>query len=194
MSELNKRRFEVQSILRDSILKGLAATLPKEEAEKWEVVEHGNAALVNADGAVLMKLVRIKNHGWQWDTEHVGESDESSGEYGDESSESEESGESDEEAIDEHQIQLQSWQLHFIRKRTDETTDDDYVVSDVASNIASWFNGRGCEVLRKKNISNFRIDTAQIFEYNDNSDLYQKRVVFTMRLCVPKIIAISTQT
>ena len=191
MSKLNKRRFEVQSILRDAILKGLAATLPKEEAEKWEVVEHGNAALVNTDGAVLMKLVRIKNHGWQWDTEHVDESSDSYGEYGDES---EESSESSEEAIDEHQIQLQSWQLHFIRKRTDETTDEDYVVSDVASNIASWFNGRGCEVLRKNNISNFRIDTAQIFEYNDNSDLYQKRAVFTMRLCVPKIIATSTQT
>lgn len=191
MSELNKRRFEVQSILRDAILKGLAATLPKEEAEKWEVVEHGNAALVNADGAVLMKLVRIKNHGWQWDTEHVDESSDSDGEYGDES---EESSESSEEAIDEHQIQLQSWQLHFIRKRTDETTDEDYVVSDVASNIASWFNGRGCEVLRKNSISNFRIDTAQIFEYNDNSDLYQKRVVFTMKLCVPKIIATNTQT
>lgn len=191
MSELNKRRFEVQSILRDAILKGLAATLSKEEAAKWEVVEHGNAALVNADGAILMKLVRIKNHGWQWDTEHVGESDESIGEY---DSESGEPDESDEEVIDEHQIQLQSWQLHFIRKRTDETTDDDYVVSDVASNIASWFNGRGCEVLRKKNISNFRIDSAQIFEYNDNSDLYQKRVVFTIKLCVPKIIATSIQT
>lgn len=190
MSELNKRRFEVQSILRDAILKGLAATLPKEEAGKWEVVEHGNAALVNADGAILMKLVRIKNHGWQWDTEHIDESDEASGE----SDESDESSESCEEAIDEHQIQLQSWQLHFIRKRTDETTDEDYVVSDVASNIASWFNGRGCEVLRKNNVSNFRIDTAQIFEYNDNSDLYQKRVVFTMRLCVPKIIAINSQT
>lgn len=187
MSELNKRRFEVQSILRGAILKGLAATLSKEEAAKWEVVEHGNAALVNADGAILMKLVRIKNHGWQWDTEHADESDEAS-------SESDESSESSEEAIDEHQIQLQSWQLHFIRKRTDETTDEDYVVSDVASNIASWFNGRGCEVLRKKNISNFRIDTAQIFEYNDNSDLYQKRVVFTIKLCVPKIIATSIQT
>lgn len=165
MSELNKRRYEVQAILKSAIETGLAATTDAEEAALWKVAEFGNAALVKADGIILMRLIGTRERGWQW---------------------REDGEESDTEEA--HKIEEQRWQLHFIRKRTADDDDDAYVVSDIASNIQSWFNGRGCDFLRKYNISNSRIDLENIFEYNDDSSLYQKRVVFTLNIFVPKII------
>lgn len=165
MSELNKRRYEVQAILKSAVEAGLAATTEAAEAARWKVAEFGNAALVRADGIILMRFIGTRERGWQWNRD--GE---------------------DADTEEAHKIEEQRWQLHFIRKRAANDGDDSYVVSDIASNIQSWFNGRGCDYLRKYNMSNSRIDSERILEYNDDSDLYQKRAVFTLNIFVPKII------
>ena len=43
-----------------------------------------------------------------------------------------------------------------------------------------------CDEFRKNRCANLRIDPSSVIVYNDDSDIYQKRAVFTMRLQVPK--------
>jgi hypothetical protein len=57
---------------------------------------------------------------------------------------------------------------------------------DIADILIAWFNGKGCEELRKFGVANERIRQGDIIVYNDDSELYQKRAVFTVNLQVPK--------
>ena len=49
----------------------------------------------------------------------------------------------------------------------------------------TWFNGRGARIAHIRD-GNLRIDSDAVIVYNDNSDLYQKRAVFTVKIQVPK--------
>jgi hypothetical protein len=167
MSAENKTRYEVQKILKEAILSGLTTLSPS--LEGWGVMEFAQASFLNANKIVLMNLIRVKRLGWQGTN------------YG---------------TIDakfcreDNWIEEQSWQLHILLKREENVTIETLQANDVAGILVSWFNGPGCEYLRKYRVANTLIDADQILVYNDDSELYQKRAVFTMKLQVPKKFAI----
>lgn len=161
MSTANKNRLEVQKIVRDNIMAGLTAL----GYTGWDVMEFANASLQKVDKAVLMNLVRNNRVGWQG---HRYEGVPNALNRVD-------------EWIDE-----QSWQLHIICKRTTATTVADVLSEDVADNLITWFNGAGADLFRKAGVAPLRIEYSSVIVYNDNSDLYQKRAVFTVKIQVPK--------
>lgn len=164
MSTENKTRLEVQKILRRVILDGLAYAGYQEKTDLvdgWECVEYGNPSIQTMDRVVLMNLLRANRLGWQ---------------------------EVNYEQIDSGFKRVdgwneeQHWQLHIVCKRKDSIE----MPEDVASNLVTWFNGPGCDELRKNGCASTRVDSDNVIVYNDNSDLYQKRVVFTVKIQVPK--------
>ena len=161
MSTANKNRLEVQKILRDNIIAGMTAL----GYTGWGVMEFANASMQKADKVVLMNLIRNNRVGWQGHRyEDVANAFKRVDEW-----------------IDE-----QSWQLHIICKRTATTTVADVLPEDVADNLITWFNGVGADLFRKSGVAPLRIDYSSVIVYNDNSDLYQKRAVFTVKIQVPK--------
>ena len=60
------------------------------------------------------------------------------------------------------------------------------IAEDMSGILVTWFNGRGCDYFRKFGCANLRIDSDSIIVYNDDSGLYQKRCVFTVKVQVPK--------
>ena len=161
MSASNKNRLEVQKILRDTVLDGLSAL----NESGWEVIEFANASLQKSNKVILLNLVRNNRVGWQ------SEKDETI---------------NDELKRTEEWIEEQSWQLHFICKRVGTATVTDTLAEDLAGNMIVWLNGPGIEVLRSKGVAPLRIENTRVIVYNDNSDLYQKRAVFTVKIQVPK--------
>lgn len=164
MSAKNRTRLEVQKILRRVILDGLAYAGYQEKTstlDGWECVEYGNSSIQSMDRVVLMNLLGSERLGWQ---------------------------EVNYDQIDSNfkrkdgWNEEQSWQLHIICKRKNGIE----MPEDVASNLVTWFNGPGCGELRKKGCASSRIDSDSVIVYNDNSDLYQKRVVFTVKIQVLK--------
>lgn len=161
MSIGNKTRLEVQEILKNCIEEGLK----RFDYTRWSAKEFANASFQNADGVVLMNRLLSRRAGWQANRYAVGTGGLARVD----------------ELIDE-----QHWQLSVIKKRTNTTTADDALTEDVADNLVTWFNGVGCEWLRGRGVASLRIDADSVIVYNDNSDLYQKRAVFTVKLQVPK--------
>lgn len=167
MSTENKNRLEVQKILMDSIKECLTAF----GIAGWGVSEFANASLQSADKIILVNNIRNERVGWQ------------SRKY---DSDIHNVFHRTDELIDE-----QSWQIHTIAKRNDRTTVADTLAEDMANNLITWFNGFAVDGLRSKGVAPLRIDTENVIVYNDNSDLYQKRAVFTVKLQVPKEVKIT---
>ena len=161
MSVENKNRLEVQEVLKDCIEEGLK----RFGYARWSVKEFANASFQNADGVVLMNRLRSHRVGWQANRYTI---------------------DADDLARVDELIDEQHWQLSVIKKRSNTTTADDALAEDVADNLVTWFNGVGCEWLRGRGVASLRIDADSVIVYNDNSDLYQKRTVFTVKLQVPK--------
>lgn len=162
MSVECKNRLEVQTILRANILEGLRQ-LHKDE-DGWGVMEFANASFQKHDRIILMNLIRAERVGWQ----------------------SQRYGGADEFHRTDEWIEQQSWQLHVILKRTNDTEDTAFLAEDMCQQLIAWFNGPGCDFFRRHGMANLVIDTENILVYNDNSDLYQKRCVFTVKIQVPK--------
>lgn len=161
MSYEKKSRLEVQNVIRDNILQCINFL----HKDGWNVMEFANASLQSADKIVLMNYVSHKRIGFQAHTH----SSELSGF----------------KRVDSW-IEEQSWQIHCLRKRPANSDDIEETAEDMASDLVAWFNGRGCDYFRKFGMSSLRIDADAIFVYNDNSYLYQKRAVFTVKVEVPK--------
>lgn len=164
MSDLKKNRLEVQAILKSCIEEGLVFM----QRQGWAVMEFANASFQRADKVVLLNLVGTRRVGWQGRSYGV---------------------KNDELTRHDNWFEEQRWQVHCICKRTQSAKPTDEFPEDACSDLISWFNGRGCDVLRKSKMSNLRIDSDSIFVYNDNSDLYQKRAVFTVKVVVPKEVS-----
>lgn len=158
--------LDVQKILRQNILAGLAAY---GYGDGFEVIEFANFGKIRKDKVVTMNLLRRKRVGWQ------------GRKY---SSPADELTRTDEWISEEH------WQLQVILKRNSGTKDDSILSQDIAEVLVTWFNGLGCDEFRKYGIANLRIDSEQIIVYNDDSDLYQKRCVFTVKIQVPKELTV----
>jgi len=163
MSEENKTIYEVQKILSDTIKSALATYIG--ENHGFGVMEFAQASFQNADKVVLMNFLSGPRLGWQWDS------------YVDMGGELKRK---------DAWIECQRWQFHVILKKDAEPTLDTMQAYDIADILIAWFNGKGCEELRKFGVANERIKQGDIIVYNDDSELYQKRAVFTVNLQVPK--------
>lgn len=161
MSAENKTRFEIQTIIK----KNLATALDKLHLEGWDIMEFANASFEKADKILLYNLISVARLSWNGVKYETVD-----GKY---------------MRVDEW-LEQQMWQIHVICKRTDDIDDDSIVAEDVANRLVAWYNGLGCDLLRVEGVANVTIDTDSIFVYNDNSGLYQKRVVFTVKIQVPK--------
>lgn len=167
-----KTRLAVQRILRNCIMDGMSFY----GISGWGVMEFANASFQSADSIILMNMVRSSRVGWQ--SEKYSMKD-----IGDGSS-----GESGGVALcrtDEF-IEQQDWQIHTVKKRTADMNEHDILAEDMSGILVTWFNGRGCDYFRKFGCANLRIDSDSIIVYNDDSGLYQKRCVFTVKVQVPK--------
>ena len=167
MSVQNKNRLEVQKILVDSIKECIRLFADSE----WGVMAYADASFQKADKIVLVNLIGTERVGWQ------------SRKY---DSDIHNVFRRTDEFIDE-----QSWQIHTIAKRNNKTTVANTLAEDMANNLITWFNGFAVDGLRSKGVAPLRIDTENVIVYNDNSDLYQKRAVFTVKLQVPKEVKIT---
>lgn len=159
----SKGRYAVQKILRSVLLSGIEAI----GETGWNVVEFGNPEFINFDKVLTMQLLRQKRVGWQgWDYEasvNVRKLDRK------------------DEWITEYH-----WQVQILLKRPEVISEETVVAEDVADAMITWMNGPGLNAFRLKGVAPLRIDGASVFVYNDNSDLYQKRAVFTVKIQVPK--------
>jgi len=162
MSASNKTRFEVQTILRSCIIQGLTQF----SQTGWDVMEFANASFEKANKVVLMNLIKCSRVGWQAQKYPVTASV---------------------LGRREEWIEEQNWQLSTILKRTDATDDTSILAEDVSQMLITWFNGPGADYLRKSGVAPLRVDTESVIVYNDNSELYQKRAVFTVKIQVPKV-------
>lgn len=165
MSAKNKSRLEVQKILLDNISDCLKAF----GLSEWVIMEFANASFQKSDKVILLNNIRNERIGWQGRRY----ASDSNGIFG-----------RTEEFIDE-----QSWQIHVIAKRKAKPSDT--LAEDVANQLMTWFNGFGLEGLISKGVAPLRVDTENIIVYNDDSDLYQKRAVFTVKLQVPKEVTLN---
>lgn len=161
----SKGRYAVQKILRSVLLSGMEGI----GQSGWEAVEFGSPEFINFNKVLTMQLMRQKRVGWQgWNYElsnlpgKIDRKDEWIAEY--------------------------HWQIQILLKRPESITEESVVAEDVADLIIAWLNGPGIEAFKRKGVAPLRIDGASVFVYNDNSDLYQKRAVFTVKIQVPKTL------
>lgn len=166
MSSAYKTRYEVQKIISDCLKKGIDTYL-KEDG--WGIMEFAQASFTSANKIILINPVRVKRLGWQgWKYKNA---------------------EFQLHRVDEL-IEEQHWQIHVILKKSTNPSIEDMQADDVASILVSWLNGLGVSEFRKYGVVNTRIDANQIIVYNDDSELYQKRAVFTVKIQVLKELTI----
>lgn len=159
--------LSVQKVLRSVLLSGLDAV----GYGGWTVVEFGNPEFINYDKCLTMQLLRQKRVGWQgfdygYNPQFVGLSRK-------------------DEWLTEYQYQVQ-----VLLKRPRNATSETLTAEDVADTMIAWLDGPGVAEFRKYSVAPLRIDGASVFVYNDNSDLYQKRAVFTVKIQVPKELTV----
>jgi hypothetical protein len=162
MNAMTAGRLAIQKILIDCISESFKVYgLPD-----WDVMEFANASFLKANKVVLVTCITASRVGFQGhDYKTVG-TDPTLRRKDD-------------------WLEEQLWQIHCICKRG---TPDAILPEDMSDILITWFNGLGCEYLRKKGVANVRIDFMNIFVYNDDSNLYQKRSVFPVKIQVPKEI------
>jgi hypothetical protein len=157
--------LSVQKVLRSVLLSGLDAV----GYDGWTVVEFGNPEFINYDKCLTMQLLRQKRVGWQGHSYEIINED----------------FKRKDEWLTEYQHQVQ-----VLLKRPKNATAETLTAEDVADTMIAWLNGPGVAEFRKYGVAPLRIDGASVFVYNDNSDLYQKRAVFTVKIQVPKELTV----
>ena len=165
MSDTNKTRYEVQKILSEVISEGLSAYIGNNHG--FVSMEFGQAAFTKGDRLILLKQYSTQRYGWQGRNYNSAD-----GKF----------------YRTEKWIDRQMWQIHVIMKKVSNPTVESLQADDIGNFIITWFNGQGCDSLRKRGIAPERTSEASIVVYDDDSDLYQKRAVIMVRLQVPKEI------
>ena len=170
MSEQNKTRYEIQKILIECIklgLQRLGLSNPSDSKDKWQIQEFANASFTNGDRLILLNMIREELAGWQFSETSKKLVDNNVVTY-------------------ENRVAIQSWQIHCLAKFKEDVPNS-IVATDMANRLKFWLNSNAClDFLRSKGVSMFRIDDYSIIVYNDNSDIYQKRAVINIKLCVPQ--------
>lgn len=167
MSLDNKNRIEVQDALIAVIEEGLALL----QYTGWTVMEYAPSQFASFDKVISLQLLRSRNAGWQGHEDRMVDG---------------------RPVTVETWIDQQSWQVQIILKRKKRLDGSSILAEDVANNLAAWLNSlHGANAMRKRGLAPLIIDDKLIFVYNDNSEIYQKRAVFTVKVQVPKELTMS---
>lgn len=159
-----KSENQIFKILRESILKGLEEFGIKDGLDCRRFAQ---ANFNHGDKLVLLNKISSERVGWQaFNYDYNREK-------------------GVEERTDEW-IEQQSWQISALKRMMQNDTTETVTADDIINALITWFNGLGNLDLRTNGIANLPIDPHSIMVYNDDSDLYQRRVVFTMEVQVPK--------
>ena len=167
MSSENKNRIEVQDALIAVIEEGLALL----QYTGWTVMEYAPSQFASFDKVISLQLLRSRNAGWQGHEDRMVDG---------------------RPVTVEKWIDQQSWQVQIILKRKRRIDDSSILAEDIANNLAAWLNSaHGVIAMKKRGLAPLIIDDKLIFVYNDNSEIYQKRAVFTVKVQVPKELTMS---
>ena len=167
MSSENKNRIEVQDALIAVIEEGLALL----QYTGWTVMEYAPSQFASFDKVISLQLLRSRNAGWQGHEDRMVD-----GRPG----------------TVEKWIDQQSWQVQIILKRKRRIDGSSILAEDIANNLSAWLNSaHGVMAMRKRGLAPLIVDDKLIFVYNDNSEIYQKRAVFTVKVQVPKELTMS---
>lgn len=170
MSAELRGEYEVFSILRRCLLRGLSDL---GISEGVDVRRFAQANFNHGDRLVLINFVKTGRVGWQarsYGMRTLGAVDKYS-------------------RIDSW-IEEQTYQISCIKRM--RKTDDETTLSaeDMSTLLISWLNGRGLDWLRENGLSCYPIDPNSIIVYNDDSDLYQRRPVFSVTIIVNKSLKV----
>ena len=167
MSKENKNRIEVQDALIATIEEGLALL----QYTGWTVMEYAPSQFASFDKVISLQLLRSRNAGWQGHEDRMVDG---------------------RPVTVEKWIDQQSWQVQIILKRKRRIDGSSILAEDIANNLAAWLNSaHGVVAMKKRGLAPLIIDDKLIFVYNDNSEIYQKRAVFTVKVQVPKEVTMS---
>lgn len=162
MSDM-KGEYEVFKILREKTINGLSAY---GVTSGVDVRRFAQANIANGDKLVLLNLTDTQRLGWQSFNYKTVIS-------------------SNLKRTDEW-IEQQEWQFSFIKRMKNTDTINTITADDLCNYCIAWFNGEGGLMLRNSGVACQPIDPHSVIVYNDDSDLYQRRPVFSMKLQVPK--------
>ena len=162
MSKENKNRIEVQDALIATIEEGLALL----QYTGWMVMEYAPSQFASFDKVISLQLLRSRNAGWQGHENRMVDG---------------------KPVTVEKWIDQQSWQVQIILKRKRRIDGSSILSEDIANNLAAWLNSaHGVIAMKRRGLAPLIVDDKLIFVYNDNSEIYQKRAVFTVKVQVPK--------
>lgn len=167
MSTACKTRYEVQKIIVDVLGEGLTAYLGNTHG--ISIMEFAQASFQNADKIVLMNPIRTSRIGWQGHTYKTVNTN---------------------LVRTDDWCEEQHWQLSVILKRKESPAITDMQATDLADTLITWINGEGALRFKKNKCASLRVAADSVIVYNDDSELYQKRAVFTVKLQVPKELSI----
>ena len=167
MSKENKNRIEVQDALIATIEEGLALL----QYTGWMVMEYAPSQFASFDKVISLQLLRSRNAGWQGHEDRMVDG---------------------KPVTVEKWIDQQSWQVQIILKRKRKIDGSSILAEDIANNLAAWLNSaHGVIAMKRRGLAPLIVDDKLIFVYNDNSEIYQKRAVFTVKVQVPKELTMS---
>lgn len=182
MSELYKLKYEVVSILKENIVKGLEAfgveVSESPGGEGWIVMESDQPSFRNIDKGVLFWQEKVDRIGIQadrrkWNTE------------------------TEQMDVIEYFIEMQIWKIKVLYRSTTEAIEDDSVPvvgEDIVSFLIGWFNRQGCIEFRKHNMANLYIQHKDVHTYKDPSDASQWTADFDIKIQVVKQFETSVDT
>ena len=167
MSSENKNRIEVQDALIATIEEGLALL----RYTGWTVMEYAPSQFASFDKVISLQLLRSRNAGWQGHEDRMVDG---------------------RPVTVEKWIDQQSWQVQIILKRKRKIDGSSILAEDIANNLSAWLNSaHGVMAMKRRGLAPLIVDDKLIFVYNDNSEIYQKRAVFTVKVQVPKELTMS---
>lgn len=161
MSDILKTENEMFALLRGCIIEGLSYF----GVENFDVRKFAQANFNHGDWLVLLNLTDTSRIGWQSHTYK-----DVNGNY----------------VREDQWCEEQSYQISTMKRMRSDDTEDTITAEDVSSYLISWFNGPAIMKLREQGVAPLYIDPNSIIVYNDDSDLYQRRPVFTVKIHVPK--------
>ena len=162
MSSENKNRIEVQDALIATIEEGLALL----QYTGWMVMEYAPSQFAPFDKVISLQLLRSRNAGWQGHENRMVDG---------------------KPVTVEKWIDQQAWQVQIILKRKRRIDGSSILAEDIANNLAAWLNyAHGVISMKRRGLAPLIVYEKLIFVYNDNSEIYQKRAVFTVKVQVPK--------
>ena len=166
MSAERMGEYEVFALLRTCLMNGLSEF---GISTGVDVRRFAQANFNHGDKLVLLNLVKTARVGWQARSYGMAEFDKV-----------------DKFARKDSWIEEQTYQVSCIKKMLKTDDETTLTAEDMSTSLITWLNGRGLDWLREHELSCYPIDPNSIIVYNDDSDLYQRRPVFSVTVIVNK--------